>query len=79
MASKALALVGRKITAVRPMTAKELEREGWTANRRHGLPTALVLDDGTVLYPSQDEEGNGPGVMYGWDGQTLDCFIVRAP
>jgi len=31
----------------------------------HGVPTALVLENGTVLYPSRDEEGNGPGAMFG--------------
>jgi len=54
-------LIGKKIVEVRPMTEEELESEGWDGG--HG--TVLVLDDGTLLYPSQDEEGNGTGVMFG--------------
>jgi hypothetical protein len=57
-------LVGRKIVEVRTMTKKELEREGWEGN----FPTiALVLDDGQVLYPSMDTEGNAPGALFGSD------------
>lgn len=25
----------------------------------------IELDDGTLLFPSQDEEGNGPGAIFG--------------
>jgi hypothetical protein len=54
-------LIGKVIVNFREMTDAEMEAEGW-----QGAPGyALVLDDGTVLYPSQDEEGNGPGVLFG--------------
>ena len=53
-------LVGKKIVAIRQMTAAELKAEFWD-----GPNTCLVLDDGTLLYPSQDEEGNGPGALFG--------------
>ena len=33
-----------------------------------GPPLAVVLDNGSVLYPSEDSEGNGPG-----------CFWVLGP
>ena len=48
------------------MTKEELDVEGWETGR-HTPPTVLVLvlDDGTKLYPSQDEEGNGPGALFG--------------
>jgi hypothetical protein len=43
------------------MTTEEMEVEGW-----HGrAPLVLVLDSGTALYPSQDDEGNGPGCLFG--------------
>ena len=57
-------LVGREITAVRSMTDEELADNAW-GGRRGGAPIALELDDGTVLYPSQDPEGNGPGALFG--------------
>lgn len=62
-------LVGKKITSIRAMTKAEMENEGWS-----GRPgTALVLDDGTILYPSADEEGNRPGTIFGRakDGTTF--------
>lgn len=53
-------LEGRKIVEVRPMTAKEVAREGWDSPA-----TVLVLDDGSLLYASRDEEGNGSGALFG--------------
>lgn len=58
-------ITGRRITAVRPMTSAELTDECWATNRRHANPVAIVLDDGTILYASSDEEGNGPGALFG--------------
>lgn len=57
-------LVNARIVSLRPMTPAEMEAEGWSI--RHGkAPTALVLDNGAVLYASQDHEGNGPGAIFG--------------
>ena len=61
-------LIGKKIVRVRPMTNRELEREGWTLTM-HGRPPVLVLDDGTTIYPSQDEEGNHYGALVGVDAR----------
>jgi len=58
--------VGRKIVAVRPMTKEEVEREGWDDWYRSNVPV-IVLDDGTTLFPSRDEEGNGPGEIFGYN------------
>lgn len=55
----AKALVGRKIVGVRYMGADEAEGLGW-----HDRSIVLVLDDGTQLFPSQDEEGNGAGALF---------------
>lgn len=68
-------LVGRRITEVRPMTAAEVEAEGWYETI-HGVPTALVLDDGTVLYPSQDPEGNGGGALFGVGSDGLNFALA---
>jgi hypothetical protein len=60
MPTPADALPGRTIRAVRPMTPAECAAEGW----EHPA-LALILDNGTVLYPSRDDEGNGPGAFFG--------------
>ena len=60
--SKALreSVIGLKITEMRAMTEEEWQEEGWD----YGT-IVLVLEDGTKIYPSQDEEGNGPGALFG--------------
>lgn len=65
--------VGLTIVAVRPMTAAEARVEGWRLSPHHGPPMVLVLSEGFLIYPSQDDEGNGPGALFGTDveGQTL--------
>ena len=65
-------VVGKRIIEVRPMTASEMEAEGWDRP-----PTVLVLDDGSRLYPSRDDEGNGPGTIFGAIGD--DQFYVGGP
>lgn len=52
-------LVGRRIVEVGYMTREEAAGLGWS--RR---PVVLTLDDGTTIYPSSDDEGNGPGALY---------------
>jgi hypothetical protein len=52
-------LVGRRIAAVRWLGDDEVEELGWTE-----APIALQLDDGTLLWPSQDDEGNGAGALF---------------
>tara|TARA_Y100000592_G_C5194609_1_gene187710 strand:- start:64 stop:267 length:204 start_codon:yes stop_codon:yes gene_type:complete len=51
---------GRTIETVRPMTPDEQDVEGWS---RPAI--VIVLDDGTKIYPSRDQEGNGPGAIFG--------------
>ena len=53
------ALVGKKIVAVRYMTAEEAG--SWSK-----LPLMIKLSDGTVIIPLQDDEGN--------DGGSLEFF-----
>jgi hypothetical protein len=67
-------IVGRRIVAVRSMTPAELVDEGWPHEAR--VP-AIVLDDGTVLYASRDDEGNGPGAIFGTSADG--GFYVTAP
>ena len=67
-------LSGRTIREVRRMTPAELNAEGWHPSA-YDCPTVLVLDDGTRLFPSQDAEGNGPGVLFGTD-PTGKSFLI---
>jgi hypothetical protein len=62
-------LVGKRVTAIRLLTDKELEAEGW----EEGSPvTAIEFDDGSLVYASMDEEGNGPGELFGvYKGKTI--------
>lgn len=52
-------LVGRKIVAIRPLKKAELDDMYWDEFDQDGF--AIILDDGQVMIPSSDEEGNGPG------------------
>lgn len=72
-------LVGARVTAVRPMTAAELEAECWST-RIGGQPVAIDFDDGTTLYPACDPEGNGPGALFGTaDGELIVLNGTEAP
>jgi hypothetical protein len=53
-------LLGRKITAVRYMSPSESGALGWDGARC----VVFQLDDGNLIYPSQDDEGNGPGALF---------------
>ena len=55
-------LEGARIIKIREMTRKEADKEGWDLGR-DGC-RALELSNGTVLYASQDYEGNGPGALF---------------
>ena len=53
------ALVGRKIVGFRYLCANEIDGLGWD----YSAPV-LVLDDGNVLFPSADDEGNNAGALF---------------
>lgn len=50
----------RVVKDVRPMTATELSAQAWILAPWEKPPLVIALDDG-ILFPSKDEEGNGPG------------------
>ena len=52
-------LVGRKIVKVEWMTDTECFNAGW-----YSKPICMLLDDGTWIYPSQDDEGNNGGALF---------------
>ena len=53
-------LVGSSIKSVRYLSTEEAEAHGWPASS-----LVLMLDDGTMLYPSSDDEGNNAGSLFG--------------
>ena len=57
-------LVGRRILAVRPMTSRDAAWMFWDQN---DLPLTLLLDDGKILFPSSDCEGNDHGYFFAKD------------
>lgn len=60
-------LEGRTIVGVRPMTEQELMVEAWDLLAHQLPPPVIELDDGTIIYPSRDDAGNGPGCLFGMD------------
>lgn len=59
-------IIGKKIINIRPMTRLEIEEQYWQHDSESAF--AVVLENGVVLFPSRDYEGNGPGVLFGYDG-----------
>lgn len=55
----AKALVGKKIKSIGYLTDAEVEQLGW-----YSSAVVIELDDGTCLFPSQDDEGNGAGSIF---------------
>jgi hypothetical protein len=55
-------IIGSTVVDIRPMTREEMSNEGWQKNE---IPMVLVLSSGTLLYPSQDTEGNDAGALFG--------------
>ena len=55
-------LVGRKIVRVRYMTVPEMEDMGW-----YSRCVVMILDDGNIIYPSKDDEGNDAGSIFTMD------------
>lgn len=50
---------GKRIKQVRYATQEETEGLAWSDD-----VIVFETEDGTLFYPSQDGEGNGPGVMF---------------
>jgi hypothetical protein len=60
---------GKRIKQIRYATEEETEALGWSDD-----VIIFETEDGTLFYPSQDSEGNGPGVMFvqeALDGPTM--------
>lgn len=61
-------LKGRKIVSVRYMTTEEMDSLGWSSRC-----VILQLDNGMLIYPSMDDEGNGAGALFTSDE---NCSVI---
>jgi hypothetical protein len=52
-------LLGKTVTAVRYMTRKEADELGF-----YSIPVVVTFNDGTEIYPSRDDAGNGGGALF---------------
>tara|TARA_R100000808_G_scaffold7070_1_gene20802 strand:- start:17416 stop:17682 length:267 start_codon:yes stop_codon:yes gene_type:complete len=66
-------LVGKTVRSVSYATEEETESLGW-----HARTLVIEFDDGTLIFPSQDDEGNGPGTLFGNDpdGECLTFPVI---
>lgn len=67
-------LEGRTIKEVRYLTPEEANNMGWAQRS-----IVLVLDNGTMVFPSRDDEGNDAGTLFGQDskGKSLTFPVLR--
>ena len=65
-------MIGSKIIDIRPMTKAEMDKEGW---QKRETPMVLVLSSGTILYPSQDTEGNDAGALFGMTSDGISFGV----
>lgn len=61
-------LVGRQIVRVDYMDEATATEYGW-----YSRPVVLLLDDGTFLVPSSDDEGNDGGAIH---TNKIDCSVL---
>jgi len=70
-------LIGRKIVDVINLNKQIVEDEGWGDSPYPCI--GLLLDDGNIIYPSQDSEGNGPGALFGKNiKEDISVFIMTS-
>jgi hypothetical protein len=66
-------LLGRTIVGVRYLTDAETEGLGWMS-----AALVILLDDGSCIFPSSDDEGNDAGALFGQakDGKDLTFPVI---
>jgi hypothetical protein len=68
-------MVGVKIKNIRRMTQKEADEEGWDIVNQ--VAPVIELENGIIIYPSGDDEGNHIGMLFGRNGKK--AFYVIPP
>jgi len=53
-------LHGKRVSAVRYLTSEEAESMDW-----YHRPLVIEFEDGSYVFPSQDDEGNNGGALFG--------------
>jgi hypothetical protein len=53
-------LKGKTVAMVRYLSQKEAEAMGW-----YKRPIVIQFTDGTIVFPSMDDEGNDGGALFG--------------
>lgn len=71
---KLLVLVGRKIKKVRYLNPEEVGGMGWRSSA-----LVLVLDDGTLIWPMSDDEGNNAGALAVQRGRLTQSVPETVP
>ncbi len=64
-------LEGKKIIKVRYISLEEMKEFGWD-NRS----VVMELDDGNLITPSRDDEGNGAGALFTTDKQDSVLPVI---
>lgn len=67
--------LGQRLKSIRPMTKKELDSQYWD-HRPWEVPMVLEFEDGSIIFASQDGEGNGPGALFGVDGKGKNFSLL---
>ena len=49
--------------AKKSIVGKKIKQAKYIRDKEFGLVFAIVLDDGTTMFPMRDDEGNGPGSL----------------
>jgi hypothetical protein len=62
-------LEGKRIEGLEPMSDKYMRYLDW--NNIGEKPTVISFSNGYKIYPSKDEEGNGPGLLFEYENQQL--------
>ena len=65
-------LLGRKIVEVRYLTNEEAEGLGWSRKS-----VVMVLDDGNIIWPSMDDEGNDAGALFTTNAENPTLPVLR--
>lgn len=65
-------LLNRKIVDVRYLTNEEMENLGWDEKA-----IVMILDDGNMIYPSSDDEGNSAGALFTCNSDQPTLPVMR--
>jgi len=66
-------LLNRKIVDVRYLTDEEIEGLGWDEKA-----IVMILDDGNMIYPSSDDEGNSAGALFTCNSDQPTLPVLRS-